>query len=128
MLAQRHARGRNGLPLGRRSCDGAGATSSVSTVATLALRSQESRPQVQSLHEVPSAAVPPFLGRHRPMTVGRMQITLGEHGGPGKTRQDSSSLGSAARRLTLSRYVARLKPRCRSLALSVRCGTCQAPS
>ena len=58
------------------------------------------------------------------MTVGRMQITLGEHGGPGKTRQDSSSLGSAARRLTLSRYVARLKPRCRSLALSVRCGTC----
>eukprot|EP00964_Phaeocystis_antarctica_P035175 scaffold20063_cov30-Phaeocystis_antarctica.AAC.4 len=52
MLAQRHARGRNGLPLGRRSCDGARATSSVSTVATLALRSQESRPQVQSLHEV----------------------------------------------------------------------------
>ena len=55
------------------------------------------------------------------MTVGRMQITLGEHGGPRKTRQDSScsSLGSAARRLTLSRYVARLKPRCGSLALSV---------
>eukprot|EP00964_Phaeocystis_antarctica_P065616 scaffold39598_cov72-Phaeocystis_antarctica.AAC.2 len=58
MLAQRHARGRNGLPLGRRSsaaaatCDGARATSSVSTVATLTLRSQESRPQVQSLHEV----------------------------------------------------------------------------
>ena len=42
------------------------------------------------------------------MTVGRMQITLGEHGGPRKTRQDSSSLGPAARRLTLSRYVARL--------------------
>ena len=40
------------------------------------------------------------------MTVGRMQITLGEHGGPRKTRQDSSSLGTAARRLTLSRYVA----------------------
>ena len=53
------------------------------------------------------------------MTVGRMQITLGEHCGPRKTRQDSSSLGSAARRLTLSRYVARLKPRCGSLALSV---------
>ena len=53
------------------------------------------------------------------MTVGRMQITLGEHGGPRKTRQDSSSLGTAARRLTLSRYVARLKPRCGSLALSV---------
>eukprot|EP00964_Phaeocystis_antarctica_P112624 scaffold76753_cov30-Phaeocystis_antarctica.AAC.1 len=35
MLAQRHARGRNGLPLGRRSCDGARVTSSVSTVATL---------------------------------------------------------------------------------------------
>ena len=33
--------------------------------------------------------------------------------------QDSSSLGTAARRLTLSRYVARLKPRCGSLALSV---------
>eukprot|EP00964_Phaeocystis_antarctica_P062273 scaffold37295_cov71-Phaeocystis_antarctica.AAC.2 len=60
------------------------------------------------------------------MTVGRMQITLGEHGWPRKTRQDSSSLGSAARRLTLSRYVARLKPRCGSLALSVvhsRCPT-----
>ena len=53
------------------------------------------------------------------MTVGRMQITLGEHGGPRKFRQDSSSLGTAARRLTLSRYVARLKPRCGSLALSV---------
>ena len=26
------------------------------------------------------------------MTVVRMQITLGEHGGPRKTRQDSSSL------------------------------------
>ena len=48
-----------------------------------------------------------------------MQVTLGEHGGPRKTRQDSSSLGTAARRLTLSRYVARLKPRCGSLALSV---------
>ena len=47
------------------------------------------------------------------------QTTLGEHRGPRKTRQDSSSLGSAARRLTLSRYMARLKPRCRSLALSV---------
>eukprot|EP00964_Phaeocystis_antarctica_P035174 scaffold20063_cov30-Phaeocystis_antarctica.AAC.3 len=33
-----------------------------------------------------------------------MQITLGEHGGPRKTRQDSSSLGSATRRLTLSRW------------------------
>ena len=53
------------------------------------------------------------------MAVGRMQITLGEHGGPRKTRQDSSSLGSAARRLTLSRYRARLKPRYGSLALSV---------
>ena len=53
------------------------------------------------------------------MTVGQMQITLGEHGGQRKTRQDSSSLGTAARRLTLSRYVARLKPRCGSLALSV---------
>eukprot|EP00964_Phaeocystis_antarctica_P130944 scaffold94828_cov68-Phaeocystis_antarctica.AAC.1 len=38
------------------------------------------------------------------MTVGRMQITLGEHCEPRKTRQDSSSLGSAARRLTLSRW------------------------
>jgi hypothetical protein len=60
-----------------------------------------------------------LLARHRPMTVGRMQIALGEHSGPRKTRQDSSSLGSAAQRLTLSRYVARLKPRCGSLALSV---------
>ena len=51
----------------------------------------------------------------------RMQVTLGEHGGPRKTRQDSFSLGTAGRRLTLSlsRYVARLKPRCGSLALSV---------
>ena len=48
-----------------------------------------------------------------------MQVTLGEHGGPRKTRQDSFSLGTAGRRLTLSRYVARLKPRCGSLALSV---------
>ena len=46
-------------------------------------------------------------------------MTLGEHRGPRKTRQDTSSLGCAARRLTLSRYVARLKPRCGSLALSV---------
>ena len=53
------------------------------------------------------------------MTVGRMQITLGEHCGPRKTRQDSSSLGTAARRLTLSRYVARLKPRCGSLAFGL---------
>lgn len=52
------------------------------------------------------------------MVVGWKQITLGEHRGPRKTRQDSSSLGNAARRLTLSRYVARLKPRCGSLALS----------
>ena len=52
MLAQRHARCQNGLPLGRRSCDGARATSSVSTVATLAPRSQELRRQVKSLHEV----------------------------------------------------------------------------
>ena len=52
MLAQRHARCQNGLPLGRRSCDGARATSSVSIVATLAPRSQESRRQVKSLHEV----------------------------------------------------------------------------
>jgi hypothetical protein len=37
----------------------------------------------------------------------------------GRVKQDSSSLGSAAQRLTLSRYVARLKPRCGSLALSV---------
>ena len=27
------------------------------------------------------------------MTVGRMQITLGEHGGPRKTRQDSRLVG-----------------------------------
>ena len=53
------------------------------------------------------------------MVVGWKQITFGEHRGPRKTRQDSSSLGSAARRLTLSRYVSRLKPRCGSLALSV---------
>ena len=44
-------------------------------------------------------------------------MTLDEYGGPRTTRQDSSSLGSA-RQLTLSRYVARLKPRCGSLALS----------
>ena len=52
--------------------------------------------------------------------MGRMQITLGEHGGPRKTRQcqDSSSLGTAARRLTLSRYVARLKPQGRQAALT----------
>ena len=43
---------RNGLPVGHRSCDGARATSSVSTVATLAPRSQESRRQVKSLHQV----------------------------------------------------------------------------
>ena len=48
----RRAGCRNGLSLGRRSCDGARATSSVSTVATLAPRSQESRRQVKSLHEV----------------------------------------------------------------------------
>ena len=54
------------------------------------------------------------------MTVGRMQITLGEHGvGRVKLVKTPSSLGSAAQRLTLSRYVARLKPRCGSLALSV---------
>ena len=52
MLAQRRARCRNGLPVGHRSCDGARATSSVSTVATLATRSQESRRQVKSLHQV----------------------------------------------------------------------------
>ena len=100
MLAQRHARGRNGLPLSRRSCDGARATSSVSTVATLALRSQESRPQVQSLHEVlqchPSwAVIDPG-----PCSVGRMQITLGEHAvGRVKLVKTPSSLGSAAQRL-----------------------------
>ena len=53
------------------------------------------------------------------MVVAWKQTTLGEHRGPRKTRQDSSLLGNAARRLTLSRYVARLKPRCGSLALSV---------
>jgi hypothetical protein len=58
------------------------------------------------------------------MTVGRMQIALGEHvastvGRVTLVTQDSSSLGSAAQRLTLSRYVARLKPPCGSLALSV---------
>ena len=54
------------------------------------------------------------------MTIGRMQVTLGEHGGPRKTRQDSPSRWAPpGRRLTLSRYVARLKPRCGSLALSV---------
>ena len=37
------------------------------------------------------------------MTVGRMHITLGEHGGPRKTRQDSSSLGSCPATETLSR-------------------------
>ena len=58
------------------------------------------------------------MGRHRRVAVELKQTTLGEHRGPRKTRQDSSSLGSAARRLTLSRYVARLKPRCGSLALS----------
>ena len=51
------------------------------------------------------------------MTVGRMQMTLDEYGGPRTTRQDSS-LGSVDCGLTLSRYVARLKPRCGSLALS----------
>ena len=35
------------------------------------------------------------------MTMERMQVTLGEHGGPRKTRQDSFSLGTASRRLTL---------------------------
>ena len=66
-----------------------------------------------------SAAVTSFFGRHRRMVVGWKRTILGEHRGPRKTRQDSSSLGCAARRLTLSRYVARLKPRCGSLALSV---------
>ena len=51
------------------------------------------------------------------MTAGRMQMTLDEYGGPRTTRQDSS-LGSVDCGLTLSRYVARLKPRCGSLALS----------
>ena len=46
-----------------------------------------------------------------------MQMTLDEYGGPRTTRQDSS-LGSVDCGLTLSRYVARLKPRCGSLALS----------
>jgi|NorSeaMetagenome_1021524.scaffolds.fasta_scaffold391969_1 hypothetical protein len=58
------------------------------------------------------------------MTVGRMQIALGEHGGLRiKTRQDSSAplvAGCAAQQLILSRYVAHLKPRLRiSRALSV---------
>ena len=44
-------------------------------------------------------------------------MTLDEYGGPRTTRQDSS-LGSVDCGLTLSRYVARLKPRCGSLALS----------
>ena len=67
--AERRARCRNGLPLGRRSCDGARATSSVSTVATLAPRSQESRRQVKSLHEVLQCHQS-FFGRHRRMVVG----------------------------------------------------------
>ena len=118
MRDQRCVRCRNGLPLGRRSCDGARVTSSVSTVATLAPRSQESRRQVKSLHEVlqchhSRAVIDAWF------VVAWKQTTLGEHRGPRKTRQDSSSLGCAARRLTLSRYVARLKPRCGSLALSV---------
>eukprot|EP00964_Phaeocystis_antarctica_P045612 scaffold26269_cov53-Phaeocystis_antarctica.AAC.2 len=49
MLAQRHARGRNGLPLGRRSCDGARATSSVSTVATLETYVAQLKPRCGSL-------------------------------------------------------------------------------
>ena len=55
------------------------------------------------------------------MVVGWKQITLGEHRGPRKKNSSRllPSLGSAARPLTLSRYVARLKPRCGSLALSV---------
>ena len=75
---------------------------------------------MQSLHEVlqchPSwAVIDPG-----PCSVGRMQITLGEHAvGRVKLVKTPSSLGSAAQRLTLSRYVARLKPRCGSLALSV---------
>ncbi len=59
------------------------------------------------------------------MTVGRMQIALGEHGGSRKTLvklvKTASVLVSAAQRLNLSmyHYVARLEPRCGSLALSV---------
>ena len=62
--------------------------------------------------------MPPFSGRHRSMTpwVGCRSPSAST---VGRVKQDSSSLGSAAQRLTLSRYVARLKPRCGSLALSV---------
>ena len=62
--------------------------------------------------------MPPFSGRHRSMTpwVGCRSPSASM---VGRVKQDSSSLGSAAQRLTLSRYVARLKPRCGSLALSV---------
>ena len=96
MLAQRHARCQNGLPLGRRSCDGARATSSVSTVATAGptIAGVEAAGEKSSW----SAAVPSFSGRHRRMVVGWKQVTLEEHRGPRKTRQDSSSLGNAARR------------------------------
>ena len=60
-----------------------------------------------------------FLGRHRRMAVEWKQTILGDHHGPRKTRSSSASSCPAARRLTLSRYVARLKPRCGSLSLSL---------
>jgi hypothetical protein len=117
MLAQRHARGRNGLPLSRRSCDGARATSSVSTVATLALRSQELRPQVQRLHEVLQCAT--LLGPSSTQTV--LRGSDADHprrarGGPRKPRQNSLLVGlrRPATDVTLNRIginLARLKPR-----------------
>ena len=88
----RRAGCRNGLSLGRRSCDGARATSSVSHPSWAVIDAWQwngSRPSSE-------------------ITMGRAKLD----------RQGASSC-PAARRLTLSRYVARLKPRCGSLSLSL---------
>jgi len=81
---ERHARGRAervASRLSRRSCDGARATcSTVSTVATLALRSIAGGRgrRCKVFMKIVLQCHPSC--RHRSMTVGRMQITLGEHG------------------------------------------------
>ena len=93
------------------------------SAASSALQSRSrGRSNVQSLHEALQCH-PSCMGRHRPMTVGRVQIALGEHGGPRKTlvKLVKTPPCWSPLLLNLSRYqyVARLEPRCASLALSV---------
>ena len=91
----RRAGCRNGLSLGRRSCDGARATSSVSHPSWAVIDAWQwngSRPSAE-ITKSPWAAQNSIVSRR--LLVPR------------------------CRRPTLSRYVARLKPRCGSLSLSL---------